>query len=127
MIVWRITYGEGPSVLEFSKDEAETRRFVTRCPEDVQQYKSGLSRVYSGPSEWREVSLSFRLIAGTLTKIRTLAALRVPVCIYYHYHVSETDCIWAYVVPKKTEKYFAGFLAAENITLELIETTEPVS
>jgi len=127
VIVWRIEYNSGVDVLEFSLDEAESRRIVTVCPEDVQMYKSGLARVYTGPSTWRTIELSFRLVAGTINKIRTLAAFRGIVCIYYHYHVSTTDCIWAYVVPAKTEKYYAGFLLADNIMLEFIETTEPVS
>ena len=125
MIVWRIEYNSGDDVLEFTLDETESRRIVTVCPEDVQMYKSGLSRVYTGPSTWRTVELSFRLVAGTINKIRTLAALRGVVCIYYHYHVSITDCIWAYLVPEKTEKYYAGFLAAENVALKFIETETP--
>lgn len=121
--VWYLEYNDGTAkTLSFDRAEAESRRIVTNCPEDVQTYKNGLSRVYSGPVSWRTATLSFRLIRGTLVKVRTLAAVRVPVKLYYHYHVNHTDYIWCNIVPEKAEKYFAGFLSAENIDLEFVET-----
>jgi hypothetical protein len=124
---WRIAYdpGGGEVNVDFDIEETEQARIRTNCPEDVQTFKNGLSRVYSGPVSWRSGSLTFRQIAGTLAKIRTIAALKVAIKIYYKYHITTTTYIYAHIVPEKTEKYLAGALSIEDITINWVETEEP--
>ena len=125
MIVWRIEYGSGPSVMEFDIQEAAEFRRRSNCQMDIQQYKSGLSRAYIGPVVWLSGSMTVRQIGGTLAKLRTLAALKTPVKIYYRYHLAPATYVYAYIVPQKTENYFAGSLLADELTVQWIETEEP--
>ncbi len=127
MIVWRLEYdpGTGVTALEFGLEEAAEIRIRTNCQEDVQSYKSGLSRVYSGPVSWRSGSLKFRQVGGTLARVRAIAALKVPVKIYFRYHISPALYICAHIIPQTTEQYIAGILSAEDLTVNWIETEEP--
>lgn len=111
--------------MEFDIQEAAEFRRRSNCQMDIQQYKSGLSRAYIGPVVWQSGSLTVRQIGGTLAKLRTLAALKTPVKIYYRYHIVPATYVYAYIVPQKTEKYFAGSLLAEDMTINWIETEEP--
>jgi len=126
--IWRIEYdpGTGAVDVDFDIQEAAQFRMRTNCPEDVQTFKDGLSRVYSGPVSWRSGSMTFRLIGGTLDKIRIIAALKMAVKIYYRYHLAPSTYIYAHIIPEKTEKYIAGALSAEDITINWVETEEPI-
>ena len=125
MVVWHLEYGETPTVVEFDRDEAAQIRIRTNCPADIQQYKNGLARIYYAPYSWRSGVMRFRQIAGTLAKIRTLAALEVNVKIYYKYHIDQATYILANMVPKRAEAYMAGSLLGDELSLEFIEAEPP--
>jgi len=127
--VWRIEYdpGTGPEVIEFSRFEAAQLRRLLNCEMDVQRYKSGLSCVYYAPHSYYSGTFVFRLETGTYEKVCTLAAVRVPVKVYYRYHVAAATFIWANIVPVKEDAFVSGYLSAEDISIQFIETVEPGS
>jgi hypothetical protein len=125
--VWRISCnpGTGNVDIDFDAEEAAQLRLRTNCAMDVQRYKNGLSRIYSGPVSWRSGSLKFRQTGGTLAKVRIIAGLTSVARIYYRYHLDTSLFIYAWIVPEKVEKYFAGFLLGEDVELQFVETETP--
>lgn len=126
-VVWRFEYDDGgvPAVIEFDRTEAAQLRRRLNCRMDVQRYKSGLCRVYYAPYSYYSGEFTYRLRPGTYEKVRTIAALRVPVKVYYRYHVAADTFIWANIVPVTEERFFAGWLAADDVTIQFIETKAP--
>lgn len=124
--VWRMTYdpGTGAVNVDFDYEEAAQLIIRTNCAQDVQQFKDGLSRIYTGPVTYYSGSMTFELIYGTLAKVRTLAALVVPIKFYYKYHLDNTAYYYIHIIPEKTERYVAGALSTDEITLNWIQTPE---
>ena len=124
MSVWRFEYGGTPDVVEFSQEEAE--RLVTRqhCAVDVQQFKNGLARIYTGPAVWNSYDLTINITsAATETNFNALKALRVPVKFYPRYHTDQVTYVDAAIVPETAKVFAAGHLATAPLNLKLIETT----
>ncbi len=127
MIVWAFKYGTPENTIEFSHQEAARLVKRTNCAEDVQTYKNGLSRVYSGPVRYLSFTFIFRQIGGTATRVAALAALRVPVKIYTRYGIDASVYYWANVIPERENMFVAGHQSAADLVLKFIETTEPAS
>lgn len=127
MIVWAFKYGTPESAIEFSHQEAARLVKCTNCAEDVQTYKNGLSRVYSGPVRYLSLTFTFHQIGGTAAKVAALAALRVPVKIYTRYGIDASIYYWANVIPERENLFVAGHQSAEDLVLKFIETTEPAT
>ncbi len=123
MTVWEFIYNDGSEkTISFERFECERRVTRKNCAMDVQRYKNGLARVYSGPDVWSSYALTFNHYGqGTVDKVDQLAAVRVPIKFYYRKHRNDSYS-WVNVVPTKTRKYVAGGLSTETLKLELIET-----
>lgn len=126
MVVLRFEYnlGEGEQVLEFDRNEVAVLRRITNCDIDVQYFKNGLARVYIGPAVWLSGEIRFRQVGGTFAKVQSLAAARVPLKMYYRYHLDQELYLDVAMVPGMDEKYVVGHVKADDIVLKWVETAD---
>lgn len=122
-VVWRFEYtGEsGSETIEFDKKEAASLEIRDNVALDVQRYKSGLVRIYLGPSNYKSGAFVFRQISGTAAKIRTLSRITTTIKCFYRYHRDQSLYLNIAIVPKRTERIVAGWTAADDLTLDFVE------
>jgi hypothetical protein len=127
--VWQFSYLDGESweSIVFDRAECERRATKKRCAVDIQRYRNGLARIYSGPDEWESYSLRFRILGEqTLTKIEQLFDIGAAIKHYYRKHI-DNSFVWIKVVPELTERFTAGGLSVQSMEVAAIETNDPTA
>lgn len=122
-VVWRFEYiGEsGAEAIEFDKREAASLKVRDNVALDIQRYKSGLVRVYYGPSIYKSGTFTFRQISGTAAKVRTLGRITTTVKCFYRYHREKSLYLNIGIIPRRAERIVAGWTAADDLTLDFVE------